>query len=125
MKIPNLELLKQVITDRYITILLTVMIFLAMVFCIVAGLTLRPSELQIITHYSAFGTENFYRDKWYYLLSFIGFGLLIVGMNTGIALKLYSEKGRGFAIAFVWISLVVLVMAAVVANSILRLALLS
>src|SRR4051812_31499751 len=98
MKKPTPEFLKQILADRYMTILLSAIVLFALIFCIVVGLTLHASELQVVNHYMAFGTTNFYRNKWYYLLSFIGFGVVVMTVNVVLAVKLYSEKGRGFAL---------------------------
>jgi hypothetical protein len=125
MKNSALVILKQVIKDRYMIILLSALIVLALIFCIIVGLTIHASELQIVNHYTAFGTTNFYRSKWYYLLNFIGFGVMLMTINVALAGKLYVDKGRGFALAFVWFSLATLVIAAVLSHYILQVALLS
>lgn len=125
MKNSAIAIFKQVIKDRYMVILLSTLIVLTLIFCIIFGLTLHASELQVVNHYTAFGTTNFYRNKWYYLLNFIGFGVMLMTVNVALAAKLHTEKGRGFALAFIWFSLVVLVIAAVLSHYILQVALLS
>lgn len=106
-------------------ILLSVVVLFALIYCLAFGLSLRPSELQIVNHYTAFGTTNFYRNKWYYLLSFIGFSLIVMVMNVALTAKMYQEKGRGFALAFAWMSLALLIIAAVLSHDLLQVALLS
>jgi hypothetical protein len=122
MKSNILSALKIVLADRLVTILLGVMIFLALAYCAYVGLSLRPSDLQVAVHYTAYGETNFYREKWYYLLSFIGFGLIVAILHSALAVKLYVLERRQLAIYFIWTSLLLLVIAWILTNAVLRVA---
>ena len=81
-------------------------------FLFIQGLRkLQPSDLQVAVHYTAFGDTNFYRDKWYYLATFIGFGLILAIAHPIIAIKLYLQDRRDIALLFVVLSLLLLVVA--------------
>lgn len=96
----NRELIKEAAKDRALVILTLVGVVLAL-FIIVSGLlNIRPSDIQVPVRYSAYGVTNLYREKWYYLLSFIVAGLLFLVIHPLISLKLFQEKGRDFAVAF-------------------------
>lgn len=125
MKTRTLEAFKLIIVDRYLVTLLAAFLLLAVAFCISVAISLNPSELQVVTHYTAFGITNFYRDKWYYFLIFIVFGLIVGVTHVCIIAKLYKEKSRGFAIGFAWLSIVLILIAFVLTHSILRVASLS
>lgn len=117
--------LKQVLEDRGLTVVLVVFLLVTAIYMIYVGLSISPSELQVVVRYTSFGITNFYREQWYYLLNFVLFGLLTFFVNTAVAIKLFETKGRQSAILFVWLSILIVVIAWVTARSILRLAALS
>ena len=72
------------------------------------GLSLAPADLQIATRYTSFGSTQYYRNKWYYLLTFVVFGLMIVISHMGLIVKLATREMRPLAVAFGWLSVIVL-----------------
>ena len=114
--------IKLILADRPITILLIGLVVASLLYCLYVGLSLRPSDLQVAVHYTAYGETNFYREKWYYLLSFIGFGLIIATLNTAIAVKLYILERRQLALFFIWMSFLVLAIGWILTSSVLRVA---
>jgi len=102
MKIIIKESLKQLITDRYLLILLLAMLLLAFILATIIGLSIHPSELQLVSHYSTFGVTHFYRDQWFYLFVFVAFEIIVAVLHTIIAIKLLIVKGHSLAIMFAW-----------------------
>lgn len=100
---------KELITNRYLTVLSIIIVLLAIGFVLYIALAVRPSELQQVTHYTAFGVTHLYRDQWFYLLSFAGFAVITAFMHIAIALKLYITKGHPLAITFAWMGIGVLI----------------
>ena len=96
---------KELITNRYLTVLAAVTIILATAFVIYIGFVVRPSELQLVTHYTAYGVTHLYRDQWFYLLSFAAFGVLVAFMHIALAIKIYITKGHPLAISFLWMGI--------------------
>lgn len=86
------------------------------------GFSLSPSDLQLAIRYTSFGETHFYRDKWWYLLSFVGFGILFIAAHVGMIAKLYTIGFRQLAFAFGWLSIVVLVLMFVFTYSVLGIA---
>ncbi len=125
MKLRTLEAAKLILGDRAVATLLAVFLLLVAAFCISVSVSLHPSELQVVTHYTAFGITNFYRDKWYYFLAFIVFGVVIGVVHACVVAKLYKEKDRSFAIGFAWLSIVTVLIAWVLTHSVLQVASLS
>lgn len=82
--------------------------FAIMVLCLIE---IRPSDLQVPIRYSAFGITNIYRAQWYHELGFALFAVVIFVFHTLISLKLYKLKNREFAIAFQWLTTIVLAIA--------------
>lgn len=122
MKDSLLKSLKLLSKERRIITALVVFVIVTLAFMIYVGANIHPSELKIVTHYSAFGTTNFYRDTWFYLLTFVIFGLTILVVHTLITLRLLVLKGNELALSFVWVSVVMIFIAAAFVNQVLRVA---
>lgn len=111
--------------DRYLTILLGGFFLLCLMAVAYLLFTIRPSELQIVVHYTSFGPTNFYRDKWYYLLSFVGFVLVMAVIHAVISYQILQKRGRELAIAFLWLSVIILLVALALFYQVLKIASLS
>ena len=117
--------LTQALSDRAFFFVWLLMTLLVVVIIVLGATYIRPSDLQLPVRYSSFGITNFYRDKWYYLISFILFGLLVLVMHTGISLRLLAAKGRSFALAFLWMTVAMLLIASVTIYALFRVVTLS
>ena len=111
---------KELITNRYLTVLSIITVVLALGFLVYIILTVHPSELQLVTHYTAYGVTHLYRSQWYYLLTFGGFAVLVAFLHTTIAVKIYITKGHPLAIMFAWMGIGVIIFAWVTAFSIIN-----
>jgi len=105
MKTNLTKILKHVIEDKYFTISLLIFLLIVMTYLVITGFSIKPSERQVISHYSAFGMTHFYFDQWFYLFSFIFFGVLLTIFNSFIAIKIHLEKGRSLAMSYLVISI--------------------
>ena len=108
------------IKDRsYMTVwLLSVGLLILLI--VIGGFFIRPTDLQVPVRYSSFGITNFYREKRFYEFNFIVFGLLIGIFHGLIGLRFFEQRGRSFAIAFQWLTIIVLVIALATITTILR-----
>ncbi len=111
---------KELITNRYLTVLSLVTVILAIAFVIYIGVVVRPSELQLVTHYTAYGVTHLYRDQWFYLLGFGAFAVIIAFINIAMALKVFLTKGHPLAIMFAWFGIGILVFAWLTSFSIIN-----
>ncbi len=111
---------KELLTNRYLTVLSGSVILLAIIFVIYILIAVRPSDLQLITHYTAYGITNLYRSQWFYLWSFGAFALLAAFLHVAIGLKLYLSKGHPLAIMFVWLGLGIIIFAWIIAYAIIN-----
>jgi hypothetical protein len=114
--------LKTILADRLLTVLLVVFLLACIAYCIYVGVSLQPSDLQVAIHYTAYGETNFYREKWYYLLSFIAFGLIVAVMHSVLATKIYLQGRRPLAILFLGLSFLVILIAWFITWSVLKIA---
>ena len=103
--------LKELITNRYLTTLTVVLLVLTVLFVAYILLAVRPSELQLVTHYTAYGVTHLYRNQWWYLLGFAAFGILVALFHIALAIKLYVTKGHPLAIMFAWLGIGIILFA--------------
>lgn len=94
--------------DRTLFVQSLVIAFIGIVYLVYIGLSLAPADLQIATRYTSFGSTQYYRNKWYYLLTFVIFGLMIVISHLGLIVKLATREMRPLAVAFGWVSVIIL-----------------
>jgi hypothetical protein len=111
---------KELITNRYLTVLSIVTIVLALGLITYILLSVRASELQLVTHYTAFGVTHLYRSQWYYLYTFAGFALIVALLHVALSIKIYITKGHPLAIAFAWMGIGILLFAWITAFSIIN-----
>lgn len=122
MKTNLITALKLIIADRLVTVLLIAFIVACAAYCVSVAVSLHVSDLQIAVHYTAFGGTNFYREKWYYLLSFIGLGIVLAIAHSAIAIKLYAQERRQITLLFIGLSYLLLFITWVLTYSVLRIA---
>jgi len=114
------ESLKLYVTNRYLLALSSALVLLAIGFVIYVGVSVHPSELQLVSHYSAFGVTHLYRDQWYYLLNFGVFGLFVAIMHVILTVKLYIIKGESLAIGFAWLGIIIMLLAWATASAVIN-----
>ena len=115
-----IQFMKQLTTNRYLFTLSSVLAVLSIALVIYILFNVHPSELQLVTHYTAFGVTHLYRDQWFYLLSFAAFALITAFLHIAVALKVYLIKGHPLAITIAWVGIGVIGFAWVVAISIVN-----
>lgn len=120
LKFNLIQPIKELLTNRYLTTLSAILVLLSASLIVYIAATVHPSDLQLVTHYTAFGITHLYRDQWFYLLSFIGFAVLVAFLHIAIAIKLYITKGHPLAIMFVWLGIGIVMFAWVTAISIIN-----
>lgn len=106
--------------DRLLFILVLIGALLAVILIASSLLQIRPSEVQLPVRYSAYGVTNLYRDQWFYLITFVGAGLVILLVHPLIVLKLLQVKGREFAIGFATLTIVVAFIAILLTLAVFR-----
>ena|SRR6266550_604554 len=110
--------------DRVAILLLIAFLATVILQLVITALNTHVSDVQLPVRYTSYGLTNIYRDRWYSLLSFLLFGLLVGGVNGYLIVKLYSVR-RGLALGFAAMSLFVSIIALVITLAVFRLAALS
>ncbi|HBO64378.1 TPA: hypothetical protein DD425_00255 [Candidatus Saccharibacteria bacterium] len=111
---------KELITNRYLTVLSSILVLLAVAFVVYIIIAVRPSELQLVTHYTAFGVTHLYRDQWFYLFTFGIFALMVAFFHIALAVKIYLTKGHPLAIMVAWLGIGIIVFAWITALSLIN-----
>ena len=114
--------LKQILADRPMMLLSLGLLIGGLAYIAYVAFNLNASDLQLATRYTSFGETHFYREKWWYLLSFIGFGVLFMTAHIGMLAKLHAIGLRQLALAFAWLSVIVLVLMFVYTYAVLSIA---
>jgi hypothetical protein len=122
MKIDVINTAKTILADRLMTVLLIVLILLCAAYTAYVILSLHPSDLQVAVHYTSFGETTFYRNKWYYLITFAVFGAMVGIMHTLLAVKIYMQGRREMALLFIGISYLLMIVAWFITWSVLKVA---
>jgi hypothetical protein len=117
---PNQQDLQALLGDRAMIVSLIVLLLLCVGLAIFAFLNVQPSAIQLPVRYSDYGVTNTYRDRWYYLLSFPLFAVLVGALHALIAAKLLP-KSRRLALGFVLLSIAVIVFGIVVTAAVMHL----
>lgn len=74
---------------------------------------IRPGELLVPVRYSRFDTRSYTLEQWHYLLNFVIFGIVVFASHLLISAKLYQERGRDFALGFVYLGTSLLAIAVI------------
>ncbi len=111
-----------VTADRPLTIVLGLFSFGCLVLLIYYAFTIHPSELQVVNHYTSFGTTNFYRDRWHYLISFAIFVVVMAVTHIALCYRILTQKGHDLAISFAWLGVVMVIITAAISYQVLSIA---
>jgi hypothetical protein len=114
--------LKTLFSDRTVLAFTAALLLAGIAYILFVVFSLRPSELQVAAHYSAFGETHYYRDKWYYLISFAVFGLVFMIVHISVLVKLASQGLRSLAVAFGWLSVILVPLLFIFTRSVLGVA---
>jgi hypothetical protein len=125
MKKQALSTLKVLTEDRHIALLLAGLFVVSLLLLGFLTISVRPSELQVVVHYTGFGNTNFYRDRWYYLLTFGFFVVFSATIHTILTYKILQTRGRYIAIAFLWLGITMMIIAGSIFYQVLKIASLS
>ena len=113
-----------ILKDRLAVFLLAGIVVCSLVIVAISLLRLQASDVQVPVRYSDYGITNIYRDKWYALLGFTGFGLMTLLLNGFLSIKMYAHS-RAVALGFMALSLVVVAIGIIVTSAVFHLAALS
>ena len=103
--------IKYLMGDRQLMVSVILLVLISIAEIIYIGLSLKPSELQLVNRYSAFGEIHLYRNHWYYLLTFVGLTFANATISIALAIKLYASHGRLAAFFCVFSGILVAVIA--------------
>lgn len=113
--------IKRVFTDRPFLTLMAGVIAAGVIYCLVVGFSIQSSDVTVYNRYTAFGEAHFYKNHWQYLLSFVGFGIMVVCIHLALMVKMHNLERRQTALLIGWGAIVLLAVAANYSLSVLHL----
>ena len=114
--------LRTIAADRPFFAALIGVFVVGIIYMLVMGFTLQVRDVQVYVRYTAFGEAHFYKRYWYYLLSFVLFGALVMVVHIGLMVKLYSLQRRQTALFVGAAAVLVLLVAASYGLAVMHLA---
>lgn len=114
--------LRTIAADRPFFAALIGVFVAGIIYMLVMGFTLQVRDVQVYVRYTAFGEAHFYKSYWYYLLSFVLFGALVMVVHIGLMVKLYSLQRRQTALFVGAAAVLVLLIAASYGLAVMHLA---
>jgi hypothetical protein len=99
---------------------MVILLLLAVSLSIYIGIRVGPSDLQLVSRYSAFGISHLYTEQWFYLILFAVFGFIAAISHIAIATKLLIVKNKPLAYMFTWLGIIVLLLAFSVSSSVIN-----
>lgn len=105
--------IRSLLSDRKYLFALIGLGLVLLVIVIITIIYVRPGELRVPVRYSRFDSKNYSLEQWFYLLNFVIFGFVVFFGHLVISAKLYQERGRQFALGFVYIGTVLLAISVV------------
>ena len=114
--------LRTIAADRPFFAALIGVFVAGIIYMLVMGFTLQVRDVQVYVRYTAFGEAHFYKSYWYYLLSFVLFGALVLVVHIGLMVKLYSLQRRQTALFVGAAAVLVLLVAASYGLAVMHLA---
>ena len=113
---------RNVIADRPFLLALIGVFLVGIIYTLVMVFTLQVRDVQVYVRYTAFGEAHFYKDHWYYLVSFVLFGIVSTLIHSGLMLKFYGLQRRQTALGIGAAAVMVLLVAASYGLAIMHLA---
>ena len=114
--------LRTIAADRPFFAALIGVFVAGIIYMLVMGFMLQVRDVQVYVRYTAFGEAHFYKSYWYYLLSFVLFGALVMVVHIGLMVKLYSLQRRQTALFVGAAAVLVLLVAASYGLAVMHLA---
>lgn len=120
-----LHTIQNLLRHRYIVVLLSIFTVECVALLAYLAVLIQPTELQVVVHYTGFGTTNFYRDKWVYLLTFIVFVIISWLIHFALTYRMLVVKNAHLASVFAWFGIVLIPVTAAFFYQVLKIAALS
>lgn len=112
----------QALKDRVFLALACSLLVLSLIFCLYVGFSLHSSDVQVAVRYTAFGATTYYRDQWYYLVSFIVFIFVGSLLNVALGIRLQNADQPLLSRGWLALAIVLVLMSFIITHSVLGIA---
>lgn len=104
------ETIKTLAKDRILLLMMFVVFLIGISFSIFMIANVKQVDHLLYSRYTIYGTEHYYRDRWFYRIAIASFGLLIAFIHNFIIAKLYNNSGRNSALIMAFFSIFIAVL---------------
>lgn len=108
--------------DRMLLTLCCASLALIVIYSLYLGLSLHPSDVQVAVRYTAFGATTYYREQWYYLISFIIFVVAGGLFNIALGIRLNNLGLKNLARGWLLTSIVLILITFIITHSVIGIA---
>ncbi|MBS7346549.1 MAG: hypothetical protein KIG14_02450 [Candidatus Sacchiramonaceae bacterium] len=114
------DTLKQIIKDRPVFLCMIIMFIAGLSFFLFTAPNVEIFDHLIYNRYTIYGSEHYYRDRWFYRIAVALFGLLIALGHNAIAVKLHKTKNRSSIFILTLFTVIVTILGFIIMGSVLR-----
>ncbi|MCL1929601.1 hypothetical protein FWF93_00405 [Candidatus Saccharibacteria bacterium] len=101
------EAFKLAMRTRSFWLMSVIMLILVAITIIITLGSLRVTSINIPIHYSDYA-NNFFNDKWYYLVAFIAFTVAVFVINLFLIAKMIAADKRPLAVVVQFVTILIL-----------------
>lgn len=122
MRLTIKQTITHILADKGLLALAVAIVVMGIGYCLFVLSAIHPRDIQVATHYTAFGPTQIYKEKWYYLFNFVVFGLAMTLLHIGVMAKLIALDRLQLAKMFGWLTIFTFILVIIITNSILTIA---
>lgn len=116
--------IKRVFTDRPFLWMIAGVALAGIIYMLLVGFNIRPSDVTVYIRFTRFGQNGFYgfsKSHWAYHFSFLVFGLVVAVTHIALMIKFHNLDRRQTALFVGWTGVAVLIISAAYALAVMNL----
>ena len=103
--------IKPIAKDRLMIVFMLIVFISGLSFFLYMVFNVEQFDQLMYSRYTIYGTEHYYRDRWFYRIIVSLFGLIIAFLHNAIIIKIYNPKNRVASFTLAIFSVIVVVIA--------------
>ncbi len=109
-----------IIKDRLVLLCMVIIFIAGISFFLFTAPNIEIFDHLIYNRYTIYGSEHYYRDRWFYRIAVAMVGLLIAVGHNAIAVKLHKTENRSSIFILTFCTVVVTILGFIIISSVLR-----
>jgi hypothetical protein len=112
--------LKSLLQDRGMFMLYLTTVVIAIIGIVYVLVNVKPSELQLVSHYTAFGTTHLYRSYWFNQFGFVAMIAAAAFLHILVAQMMFEKVSRPIAQIVSWTGIAIILFVLINASLIIN-----